>query len=515
PYYSSSNGGAANCTAPGDTFQFDALGRPTQTTHSDNSVFLTSYAGRSTETQDEGNPTARVTRITQRDGLGRLGAVCEVSSTLQLGTDGAPASCGLDIGATGFLTTYQHDALGNLLQVNQGAAQRSFAYDGRSRLISATTPESGTTMYSWDEPPPGGYCAGQQVPGSSGDIVQRMDARGISTCYRYDPLHRITWKNYSDGTPVRFYAYDMSTAWVGVALGNPIGRLTYASTPAVAEVFGYDATGRTTRNWQALANGSTYPLDYAYDLAGDLTTAANGAGVTLASTYDLAGRPQSLSSSLVDPQHPATLASGVQYNAFKEPVAITMGNGIAETTQFDARGRMIARSAGSIYSLSGIQYANDGDVIAAADSANGGAWSYRYDDLNRLSAATAPAIGLGFAFDRRGNRWQQSVTAGAGPSFSQAFDGNNHAVGYSYDAAGNLVADGHCTYTYDAENELTSVGGGGCIAATYIYDAEGRRVRTVTGSTEDTVFDLEGRPAAVFGMVNGSPQWWWSEIYLG
>jgi len=170
-----------------------------------------------------------------------------------------------------------------------------------------------------------------------------------------------------------------------------------------------------------------------------------------------------------------------------------MGSGIAETTQYDVRGRLTARNAGSVYQLSGIQYEPDGNLWNVPTESVMGWWSY--------------------AYDRYGNRWAQNVTAGSGPSFNQAFNGRNQIVGFTYDANGNLTGDGRCNYAYDAENELVDVSA--CTSATYQYDAEGRRSRTVTGNTEDTVYDLGGRPAAVFGMVNGAPQWWWSEVYLG
>jgi YD repeat-containing protein len=66
------------------------------------------------------------------------------------------------------------------------------------------------------------------------------------------------------------------------------------------------------------------------------------------------------------------------------------------------------------------------------------------------------------------------------------FDANNHVTGgiLTYDAAGNVINDGQHTYTYDADNHLTQVGGGGTTAS-YVYDGSGRRVaKTSTGTTE-------------------------------
>jgi RHS repeat-associated protein len=53
-------------------------------------------------------------------------------------------------------------------------------------------------------------------------------------------------------------------------------------------------------------------------------------------------------------------------------------------------------------------------------------------------------------------------------------------VNYSYDAAGNVTNDGVHGYTYDAENRLVSVDGGG--TGQYSYDQQNRRYKKVVGS---------------------------------
>jgi hypothetical protein len=92
--------------------------------------------------------------------------LCEVSSATLPGSGGAPTSCGQDIPGTGFLTTYQYNALDDLTQVNQGTlAPRTFTYDSLACLVCASNPEyssatcpvtasasyiPGTTGYSYD-----------------------------------------------------------------------------------------------------------------------------------------------------------------------------------------------------------------------------------------------------------------------------------------------------------------------------------------------------------------------------
>ena len=59
-------------------------------------------------------------------------------------------------------------------------------------------------------------------------------------------------------------------------------------------------------------------------------------------------------------------------------------------------------------------YAPDGDVLSMTDGVMG-AWSYTYDDMNRLTSGTATSgvddgLVLGWTYDRYGNRWAQNVT---------------------------------------------------------------------------------------------------------
>jgi RHS repeat-associated protein len=328
-----------SCSIAGDNYTYDGAGRQASVTHSDGTSSVVTYNNRAVQISDEGNGTYYVTRINQFDSYGNLASVCEVSSSTLSGLGGTPASCGLDIGATGFLTSYSYDDLGRLTQVTQGSLNaRQYQYDGMSRLTSQTQPESGQTTYTYN---------------SDGLLYQRTrpapnqastGTATVTATYTYDELHRLRGRSYSDGTtPSAVLEYDQSSYW-GQTLTNPLGRLTneynyIGSTGFTQQILGYDSMGRVKLNEQSTHPGNGFLMNYTYDLLGNVATATNGASVTFTNSYNAAGRLTSLASSLNDSNHPGTLLSNVHYGPFGRTAA-KLGNGLLEQAAYQPTGEL-------------------------------------------------------------------------------------------------------------------------------------------------------------------------------
>jgi RHS repeat-associated protein len=355
PYFS-----ASDPTYGVTTYGYDALGRITQVKNADSSIVATSYTGRATQVNDEGNGSKLVQRISQTDYLGRLSSMCEISgTTLPNGTSAAPSACGQDIGANGFPTTYSYDVLGNLLGVAQGSlASRSFQYNSLSELTSSANPESNTT-------PSGGtvvrttyaYDLNGNLMSKTEPAQNQTGTSTVTLSYCYDALNRMTAKGYSSQTcsngnlpsPAATYVFDTCPT-SGCPTGYPttpnsVGNLVelYTSTAgSIAKTFSsYDSVGRVLNQWQCTPQncGSIYAsLPYTYDLVGDLLSATNGQGVNFTYSYP-AGQLTSLMSSLSDSNHPGTLFSGVTYNAPGVVASAALGNGMNETRGYSNRVR--------------------------------------------------------------------------------------------------------------------------------------------------------------------------------
>jgi RHS repeat-associated protein len=543
------------------TYAYDALGRTTSVTHPDGAAILTSYTGRATQVQDEGNGTQRVTRISQVDGLGRLTYLCEVaagpfvgsggtSSSSLIGQNGAPATCGLDFPGTGFLTTYQYDALDNLFQVNQGTmAPRKFNYDSLSRLKSSANPESNTSVLPSVTTVPTSYSydANGNLSSKTAPAPNQNGTLTVTTNYTYDALNRMTAKSYSGGTTTAAtFLYDSPTGQYNISSTNPVGRLVQATSGCSFTLNSYDAMGRVTFQVQQTpitcdTGYGYYRQSYNYDLLGDLKSFTNGMFQTFTYGYNGVARLSSVTSSVTTDAGgnplPTNLMSSAHYNALGSITSDTLADSESESWAYNNRGWLTSQSSGISgspdYSLNMTSYAPNGDVLAATDSANG-SWNYSYDQFNRLVCANLASNGTcstpptgtptyTYVYDRFGNRWQQN-----GQIFNTVkFTGNNPASpantnrmdGYSYDTAGNVTNDGTYTYTYDAENRLVSVVGGST-NSTYTYDALGHRVKK-TGNVNECayqgityyLYDLQGR--AVVFVPSGGNNDCHDEIYAG
>jgi YD repeat-containing protein len=322
------------------SYAYDALGRVTQITNPDNQTVLYSFTARANSVQDEGNGSTRVQRVYQRDGLERLTSVCEVSATTLVGTNGTPSPCGQDIAATGFLTSYQYDALGDVTRIVQsGLNDRVMVYDGLSRMTSETVPEIADATLTY-------------IYNSGGDLYQRIrptvnqnnPAVTTTTTYSYDALHRLTQLQYSDGTPGASYYYDEASV-SGLNLTNYKGRLTHSyktvGSTCTSNILSYDPLGRITSEWQQapyLCGTSRDQIAYQYNVAGDMISLTNGRGVTFTLSYDAISSFTSMTSSANDAQHPGTLISGLQYNPLGEVTAANLGNGLTLSRSYNKEG---------------------------------------------------------------------------------------------------------------------------------------------------------------------------------
>ncbi len=473
---------------------YDALNRPTSVTRPDNSIVHTAYCGPTTLVTDEANHWRRSTT----DALGRLIEVDEPNSvTATVNSNGCPGT-----NEPIWVTTYGYDALDGLTGVVQGGSRnRSFLFDSVKHLTSSTNPEAGTVTYGYD---------------ANSNVVTKTDARSITVTHSYDPLNRITAITYSNSDPSLSYAYDQATC-IGQSPCYNVGRRTTMSDAGGTENLSYDKMGR---EWGELrtTNGSAKTTTYTYDLAGDLTALTYPSGRTITYTYDSAGRPSdaidaadgidyvtgSCSNGASSPstgacyapqdavaqiQNGANLISTYIYNDRLQPCWIyaTTGTALSTNTLCTA-----SATVGNIFDLKysfNLGSGDNGNVMGITNNRDTTrSQSFAYDHVNRIlsgqtSATTGPNCwGETYSYDQWANLLSIGAVSGytgctqENLSVSATLSNQITFVGASYDASGNMLADGANSYTYNAESEISTAAG-----VNYTYDADGNRVEKSNG----------------------------------
>jgi RHS repeat-associated protein len=448
---------------------------------------------------------ANKARDEERDALGRLIRVIEDPS----GVNSFPLN---------YRTTYTYDPLDNLTGVNQSGQSRGFSYNTLGRLTSATNPESGTTEYLY-------Y--------ASGDLRKRTDARSVESTFKYDDLHRIVEKSYSDGTPRATYEYHLG----GPSNAPNNGQLKSATNSIASTLYNsYDQLGRALSTTQNIYGNpdSSYGFTYAWWLNDQLKSITYPSQARIDYGIDNAGR---INSVLSGPKPYAELPSSTNpatppYTADGRIARMKLGNDLWETREYhapDVPTRLkLGTNLGANDKLE-LEYnydpaKNNGNLVGHAIRQAGRTWMqrYEYDHVNRLTCVWEGAVNntpattcqptpwsQAYAFDPYGNRWIDTNRTGGlhgvdihEPQANVFNPANNQIVTLNYDAAGNLIQYDPRQVIYDAENRLTSMTSDQNGNMYFAYDADGRRIRKQWtpggGSTQMTVYiyDVTGRLAA-------------------
>ncbi|MGH9941342.1 MAG: DUF4214 domain-containing protein [Pyrinomonadaceae bacterium] len=508
------------------TFAGAGLPAPWGTNAASAGTVTTAYDANSVTVTDQAGKTRR----SVSDGFGRLVRVDEPDAgSGQLGSVFAPLQP----------TSYVYDTLSNLTQVQQGIQTRTFTYSSLSSLVSATNPESGTIVYTYD---------------AGGNLLTRLDARGVTTTYTYDPLSRNTRVQYSDGTPQVVRRYDGDPV---NSAPYSLGRLWQTETVsgdattkgALVTYESYDALGRPLKQRQQFKTASGWSAAYAterrYNLAGGVKWQKYPSGHTVDYSYDTAGRIAHLSGNLGDGV-PRTYSTGFAYDAAGRMTREQYGTQtpLYHKLHYNVRGQLYDVRLSSVndewnwnrgclqaYYTGNYAWSpnpgpdNNGNVLRThnyvphddhASSYTLRYQNYYYDALNRLkqadeySAAGAQQWAQVYDYDRYGNR---EINAGqtwgvAETQFAVDRATNRlHAPAGSgqvmnYDPAGNLTFDSYTGAggrTYDAENRIVVAADNVGYSSSYVYDADGRRVRrTAWGQEWWQVYGIDGELLAEY-----------------
>ncbi len=326
----------------------------------------------------------------------------------------------------------------------------------------------------------------------NGQRTRVTDANGNRADLRYDGHDRLirwvfphlTTAGSVNEADYEAYTYD--------AVGN---RLTLRKRDGVTITYSYDNLNRMlTKTVPASASGAAaYTVHYGYDLRNAQTFVRFGStsGVGITNTYDAFGRLASSANNTVGTSQTLTY----QHDAGSRRTRLTFPDSNYFIYDQAANGQLtdIRENGGTAVAT----FSYDAAARPSGQTYAGASSSFGYDAISRLNslshnlAATNRDVAWTFAYNpasqivtrTRDNDAYASDTA-YNVTRSYTVNGLNQytaagGASFTYDANGNLKADGATNYVYDAENRLVSATGGS--SATLTYDPLGRLFQVVSG----------------------------------
>ncbi len=364
-------------------------------------------------------------------------------------------------------TSFQYDALSRVTAVVDALNQQyQFAYDALGRQTQIT--RGGLSMnYVYDE---------------VGNRTQRTDYNGVVTSYAYDNLNRLTTMVYPTRTVT--YGYDPLNNLTRATNENGTIYIGYDNRYRVSSFsdpffygisYNYDTAGNRTK---LKLNGATYAT-YTYDAVNRLTSLKDSANLSFAYSYDAANRltsrgaPNGVTSSycyddldrLTSLMHNkgATTLSGnlytyndannisswttqtaqraYTYDTVDRLTGVSNFESPAENYTYDADGNRTASHLSATYSYQAFNkltstasatytYDNDGNLVSKTDSL--GAWTFSYDEENRLTQVNKPGGPIvNYKYDGLGRRIQRTTSAGANERY--VYDGADTLIDLNAD----------------------------------------------------------------------------------
>ncbi|MFA7061591.1 MAG: FG-GAP-like repeat-containing protein, partial [Pedobacter sp.] len=404
------------------TYTYDALGRNETANYlndANQTVSIRTCYGNGVTVSIDANKHRKRTTV---DTLGRLVKVEEYK--------GDYPSCSTEPGSPYATTTYGYNALGNLITVtdakNQATVQYQtlMNYDSLGRKTYMKDPDMGVWRYTY-------YPAG--------NLKTQKDAnlQTITFDYGNDPLSRLRFKRYPDGTSVE-YVYDELTS------SNPRGRLTKMTDGSGQTVYNYDNIGRISSSTKTIS-GSSYTLGFAY-LNGRLDKITYPDNETVSYGYHDDGNLKNV----------GNYVTYSNYDSLGRPGNTVYGN-----------------QASTIFSYYNV--------------------SKRLSDLSVLSPNQGLLIDNAYGYDNKGNiiaindRLNKPLPTNiASETYTPV---RAHAIGstgsgrvFQYDDNGNIKNDGIRDIIYNYDNMPTSIGN-----VSFVYDGNGTRVKK-TASGFSTVY---------------------------
>jgi RHS repeat-associated protein len=364
-------------------------------------------------------------------------------------------------------------------------------------LCRVVEPETGATLNGYD-------AAGNLAWSASGLASNNMcDAEGDTIAIRarrvdrkYDQRNRLAQLTFPDDRGNTSYAYTDDGLPESLTVNN------FANN-AVTTDYTYNARRLMTSEtmvWDSL----TWPVTYGYNKFGHVLVQGYPGGVNVSYAPNALGQATQA----------GTYATNVTYHPNGAVAGFNYGNGIVHSLEQNTRQLPLRRrdALGNTPVLDdSYDYDRNANLLAISDATAGsrGDRDMAYNSANQLIQATSAMFGgtIKYTYDAQDNIATQ---VGPGRNLRYCYNAKNQlefirasasnctsgaaTTSLTYDWQGNVASKNNVTYDFDFGNRLRSVTDG-ATTSTYAYDAAGRRVRDITGSSKYSLYTQAGQLA--------------------
>ncbi|TQV87929.1 RHS repeat-associated core domain-containing protein [Aliikangiella coralliicola] len=448
-------------------------------------------------------------------------------------------------------TTLNYNIFGNLTSITQGGITERRVYDGYQRHCKTTRPDVGNTAVSYNALNELLWSAkGSSVSSSTGSCDNSVSSSDKAT-YAYDNLGNVRSINYADNSPDKTFVYDKNNLLKTLTAGNVTTAYTYNSEKLLEkETLSVDS--------------NNFVLDYFYNSNGHLSDLRYPSGTKIAFVPNALGQPTTAGAHATHATYHANGAlkshlygndyyykmtqntSGLPSTTYDkitqqggggggltpiDPIGIKpigidpIKNPPIATRSLESAGTATTSATISAPSRAVAARRPDGavDVYAIKQaftydansnltfwddqiSSNKNVYDFRatYDGLDRLDRITDSYSGTGeVAYDSMGNITFYKI---GNKSLNYHYNSNKQlasVTGYlsrsfQYDDKGNVTSNGVHTFNYNTAEQMYSSDAG-----SYVYDGNGKRVKTVDDQgTSYSMYSRDGQ--LVYRKINGT-----------
>ncbi|WP_240467767.1 DUF6531 domain-containing protein [Streptomyces albus] len=381
-------------------------------------------------------------------------------------------------------------------------ARYAFSYDTEMRLTRVTNPQGREWVYEYD---------------AAGNLVAETDFNGARLTYEVDAAGRLTARTNAEGQTLRYKRdalgrvteqRDETTGEVTTFTYDAAGELTAAARPDAELELSYDAVGHVLSE---TVNGRT--TTFAYDPLGRRTTRTTPSGLTSSWRYDAQGRPAEL---VTDHGALAFTHDAAGRETERRAGALVLRQAWDRADRLTSQ---VARAGSALLQHRDYAYRPDGHLTEIRELATG-TRRFTLAPSGRVTGVRAHGWRETYAYDTAGNITTAQAPDHPAPG-ERTIEGTLlHRAGrtsYTHDAAGRRISktvrllNGRkhtWTYTWNAEDQLTSVTTPDGGLWTYTYDPLGRRISKEGPDGEKILFSWDGTRLAEQTTADGRTTTW-------